>query len=184
MPLRLCSRAVLALIALAMPVSASPLNYQPVNPSFGGSPLNGNWLQSQATAQNIFVRKRQLADTVPSFGGSPLNGNWLQSQATAQNIFVRKRQLADTVAQQIAQQQQQANNTPSTASNFAAVINARLLAAVADRITNAIFGENAQQSGTFVVQGTTIQFQQAGPNVQITVNDGATVSTVTVPLGF
>lgn len=151
MPLRPSSIALLGLSALAMPVSASPLNYQPVNPSFGGSPLNGNWLQSQATAQNIFVRKRQLADTV---------------------------------AQQIAQQQQQANNTPSTASNFAAVINARLLAAVADRITNAIFGENAQQSGTFVVQGTTIQFQQAGPNVQITVNDGATVSTVTVPLGF
>ncbi|TXM73014.1 curli assembly protein CsgF [Methylobacterium sp. WL69] len=151
MPLRPSSLALLGLSALAMPVSASPLNYQPVNPSFGGSPLNGNWLQSQATAQNIFVRKRQLADTV---------------------------------AQQIAQQQQQANNTPSTASNFAAVINARLLAAVADRITNAIFGENAQQSGTFVVQGTTIQFQQAGPNVQITVNDGATVSTVTVPLGF
>lgn len=152
MPLRLSSNAVLALIALTVPVSASPLNYQPVNPSFGGSPLNGNWLQSQATAQNIFVRKRQLADTV---------------------------------AQQIAQQQQQqANNAPSNASNFAAVINARLLAAVADRITNAIFGENAQQSGTFVVQGTTIQFQQAGPNVQITVNDGATVSTVTVPLGF
>lgn len=151
MPLRLSSSAVLALITLTVPVSASPLNYQPVNPSFGGSPLNGNWLQSQATAQNIFVRKRQLADTV---------------------------------AQQIAQQQQQANNAPSNASNFAAVINARLLAAVADRITNAIFGENAQQSGTFVVQGTTIQFQQAGPNVQITVNDGATVSTVTVPLGF
>ena len=151
MPLRPSSIALLGLSALAMPVSASPLNYQPVNPSFGGSPLNGNWLQSQATAQNIFVRKRQLADTV---------------------------------AQQIAQQQHQANNTPSTASNFAAVINARLLAAVADRITNAIFGENAQQSGTFVVQGTTIQFQQAGPNVQITVNDGATVSTVTVPLGF
>jgi curli production assembly/transport component CsgF len=151
MPLRPFLLALICSVSLTMPVSASPLNYQPVNPSFGGSPLNGNWLQSQATAQNIFVRKRQLADTV---------------------------------AQQIAQQQQQANNPPSTASNFAAVINARLLAAVADRITNAIFGENAQQSGTFVVQGTTIQFQQLGPNVQITVNDGATVSTVTVPLGF
>ncbi|KQP29867.1 hypothetical protein ASF49_14380 [Methylobacterium sp. Leaf104] len=142
---------IFALLGPLFPVAASPLNYQPVNPSFGGSPLNGNWLQSQATAQNIFVRQKQIADAM---------------------------------AQQIAQQQQQARNTPSTASNFAAVINARLLAAVADRITNAIFGENAQQSGTFVVQGTTIQFQQLGPNVQISVNDGATVSTVTVPLGF
>ena len=151
MPARGLIMCLLALLAPALSATASPLNYQPVNPSFGGSPLNGNWLQSQATAQNIFVRQKQIADAM---------------------------------AQQIAQQQQQARNTTSTASNFAAVINARLLAAVADRITNAIFGENAQQSGTFVIQGTTIQFQQVGLNVQISVNDGATVSTVTVPLGF
>lgn len=151
MPYRKLLGSLLALMVSTFSVAASPLTYQPVNPSFGGSPLNGNWLQSQGTAQNIYIRKQQLADAL---------------------------------AQQIAQQQQQARNTTSTASNFAAVINARLLAAVADRITTAIFGENAQQSGTFIVQGTTIQFQQQGPNVQITVNDGATVSTVTVPTGF
>ncbi|MGC5779362.1 curli assembly protein CsgF [Methylobacterium sp. NFXW15] len=121
--------------------------------------------------------------TNPSFGGSPLNGGWLLSQATSQNIFVRKRQLADAMTQ-AALQAQQRQTTVSTASNFASIINARLLAAVADRITNAIFGENAQQSGTFVVQGTTIQFQQINGNVQITVNDGTSASTVTVPLGF
>lgn len=129
---------------------ASPLNYQPNNPSFGGSPLNGGWLLSQATSENIFVRKRQLADQMV--------------QATIQ-----------------AQQRQ---TSVSTASNFASIINSRLLAAVADRITNSIFGENAQQSGTFVVQGTTISFQQVNGNVQITVNDGTSSSTVTVPVGF
>ncbi|BDL41810.1 curli assembly protein CsgF [Methylorubrum sp. GM97] len=141
---------VCAAFTLASSAAAGPLNYQPVNPSFGGSPLNGGWLQSQATAQNIFVRKRQLADAVA----------------------------------QAALQAQQRQTATSPASNFAAIINARLLAAVADRITNAIFGENAQPSGTFVVQGTTISFQQVAGNVQITVNDGASSSTVTVPLGF
>ncbi len=139
-----------AFLLLAGPAVASPLNYQPVNPSFGGSPLNGGWLQSQAAAQNIYVRKKQL------------------SQAFAQATL----------------QAQQSQATTSPASNFAAIINARLLAAVADRITNAIFGENAQQSGVFVVQGTTISFQQLGGNVQITVNDGTSTSTVTVPVGF
>lgn len=141
---------VCAVFLTASSAFAGPLTYQPVNPSFGGSPLNGGWLQSQATAQNIFVRKRQLADAL--------------AQAT--------------------QQAEQRQTATSPASNFAAIINARLLAAVADRITNAIFGENAQQSGTFVVQGTTIAFQQLNGNVQITVNDGTSTSTVTVPLGF
>jgi curli production assembly/transport component CsgF len=35
----------------ATPAFASPLVYKPVNPSFGGDPLNGNWLFSQASAQ-------------------------------------------------------------------------------------------------------------------------------------
>ena len=129
---------------------AGPLTYQPNNPSFGGSPLNGSWLLQQGISQNIYVRESQRA------------------QAMAQAI----------------QQAQQTQTAVSPASNFAAIINARLLAAVADRITNAIFGQNAQQSGTFVVQGTTINFRQVGANVEITVNDGTSTSTVTVPLGF
>jgi curli production assembly/transport component CsgF len=141
--------AVIAVFVSGM-AQASPLTYQPNNPSFGGSPLNGSWLLQQGVAENIHVRKDS------------------QAQALAQRI----------------QQAQQTQTSTSTANNFAAIINARLLAAVADRITNAIFGENAQQSGTFVVQGTTIAFQQIGSSVQITVNDGNSVSTVTVPLGL
>ncbi|MCX8042556.1 MAG: curli assembly protein CsgF [Desulfobacterota bacterium] len=42
--------------ALAAPVAttASELVYTPVNPSFGGSPLNGQWLLGYAGAQNKF----------------------------------------------------------------------------------------------------------------------------------
>ncbi|MDP4023758.1 curli assembly protein CsgF [Methylobacterium sp. NEAU 140] len=141
---------VLAALGLTVPACAGQLTYQPVNPSFGGSPLNGPWLLSQATSQNIFTRKRQLADQM---------------------------------IQRLEQQQQQQQNS-SGAASFSNIINSRLLAAVADRITNSIFGENAQQSGVFVVQGTTISFQQLGANVQITVNDGTTTSTVVVPTGL
>ena len=31
------------------------LVYEPINPSFGGSPLNGNWMFNQAQAQNGFT---------------------------------------------------------------------------------------------------------------------------------
>ncbi|WP_332719002.1 curli assembly protein CsgF [Pelagibacterium mangrovi] len=41
-----------ATIALtSLPSVASPLVYKPINPSFGGDPLNGSWLFSQASAQ-------------------------------------------------------------------------------------------------------------------------------------
>lgn len=41
---------------------ASELIYAPVNPSFGGSPLNGPWLLSQATLQNKFKEERLLKE--------------------------------------------------------------------------------------------------------------------------
>jgi curli production assembly/transport component CsgF len=40
------------LIAFASTVTATELVYTPVNPSFGGSPLNGNFLLQKAQAQN------------------------------------------------------------------------------------------------------------------------------------
>jgi len=43
---------------------ASELVYAPINPSFGGNPLNGNFLLSQATAQNKF------REPTPAFSAS------------------------------------------------------------------------------------------------------------------
>jgi len=40
---------------------ASELIYTPVNPSFGGSPLNGTFLLNQATLQNKFKEQRSLS---------------------------------------------------------------------------------------------------------------------------
>lgn len=42
------------LSAAAPPARASELVYSPINPSFGGSPLNGPWLLGYAGAQNKF----------------------------------------------------------------------------------------------------------------------------------
>ena len=42
---------IVAIAAIAGAASASQLVYKPVNPSFGGDPLNGSWLLSQASAQ-------------------------------------------------------------------------------------------------------------------------------------
>jgi curli production assembly/transport component CsgF len=41
----------------ALSATASELAYTPINPSFGGNPLNGPVLLNQATAQNHFTEK-------------------------------------------------------------------------------------------------------------------------------
>ncbi|QFT56110.1 curli assembly protein CsgF [Microbulbifer sp. THAF38] len=43
---------LLVAILLSTSVSATELIYTPVNPSFGGNPLNGNYLLNNASAQN------------------------------------------------------------------------------------------------------------------------------------
>ncbi|PCK07345.1 MAG: curli assembly protein CsgF [Alteromonadaceae bacterium] len=51
-------KALLISVLLFLPVlksSASQLVYQPVNPSFGGSPLNGSILLNSAQAQNTIT---------------------------------------------------------------------------------------------------------------------------------
>ena len=43
------------LISFHCDLLSQQLVYEPINPSFGGSPLNGNWMLSQAQAQNGFT---------------------------------------------------------------------------------------------------------------------------------
>ena len=52
--LRLLGVAAIAAAALLVDAGAADaqqLVYRPTNPAFGGNPLNGNWLMSQASAQ-------------------------------------------------------------------------------------------------------------------------------------
>lgn len=46
------SLSYLLLLVLSKAVNASELTYKPVNPNFGGNPLNGNYLLGNAQAQN------------------------------------------------------------------------------------------------------------------------------------
>ena len=50
----ICGAVCVLLLANANIAAPSELVYTPINPSFGGSPLNGQWLLNQAQAQNKF----------------------------------------------------------------------------------------------------------------------------------
>ena len=64
---------------------------------------------------------------------------------------------------------------------FANQLTSQLYSSLANQITQAIFGANAQTSGTYTFGGTTISFNRVGGEVQITINDGTSTTTVSVP---
>lgn len=67
----LAALAGVSLLGATALAQASELVYQPVNPSFGGDPLNGNWLLSQATAQTAGGGSPGFSIDFPDFGGIP-----------------------------------------------------------------------------------------------------------------
>ncbi|BBV96918.1 curli assembly protein CsgF [Pseudomonas sp. FYR_2] len=57
------------LLASACAVQATELVYTPVNPAFGGNPLNGTWLLNNAQAQNDYDDP-DLKDRASAFTGT------------------------------------------------------------------------------------------------------------------
>jgi len=106
--------AVFALFAGLGSAQAGNVIYQPVNPAFGGSPLNGSWLMQQGQAQNQFTKSG-------SGGGG---------------------------------------YTPPTPGQLFA---------------------NQLTSGSYSFGGTQISFEHVGGEVKITIFDGTTSTTVSVP---
>jgi curli production assembly/transport component CsgF len=111
--------------------------------------------------------------TNPSFGGNPLNGSTLLGLAQAENQHLPSSSSAGSGGSSAL--------TPGQV--FAQQLTSQLYASLANKITTAIFGQNAAQSGTFSFEGTTITYSNDGTNIHISINDGQTTTTVTVPAG-
>lgn len=108
--------------------------------------------------------------TNPTFGGNPLNGSTLFNSAQVQNQHLPSTSTSGS------------SSTPLTQGQiFAQQLTSQLYASLANSITQAIFGANAAPSGTFAFAGTTITYTNDGTNVHLTINDGTTTTTVTLP---
>jgi curli production assembly/transport component CsgF len=94
----------------------------------------------------------------PSFGGSPLNSSHLLGTANAQNNFDRPRSASEQSQAQI----------------FSRQLEARLYSALAGQITDAIFGENARETGRVAFDGQTIEWARGLESVKITIIDDRT----------
>jgi curli production assembly/transport component CsgF len=100
----------------------------------------------------------------PAFGGNPLNSSQLESDANAQN------QYKNTGATQNLTQSQL----------FAQQLQSQLLASLANQVSQAIFGPNAQPSGTFSFGGETVTFTRSLGEITVTITDPTGAQTVIV----
>lgn len=119
--------------------------YSPINPSFGGNPLNSSHLMGIANSQRTATARDARTNT-PGGGSDPggTPGN------TDADLFVRQLQ-------------------------------GRLLSALASQVTEAIFGENPQDSGTVQFGDTTVTFERSIDSITLTITDPTGVTVIVVP---
>jgi curli production assembly/transport component CsgF len=112
--------------------------------------------------------------TNPTFGGNPLNGSYLFNSAQAQNQHLPSGSSGSPGA---------GGGGLTPGQIFAQQLTSQLYSSLANKITSAIFGENAAQNGTFSFEGTTITYVRDGSNIDLTINDGQTITNISVPAG-
>jgi curli production assembly/transport component CsgF len=104
----------------------------------------------------------------PSFGGDAFNSNHLQGLAASQN------------------QHKESTSGASSQTNterFLAMLESRLYSSLASQVADAIFGENAQPSGTLQFDDQQISFSNDGTSIRLTVTDFTTgqVTNIVIP---
>lgn len=117
-------------------------------------------LAAPASAQEMVYRP-----TNPSFGGDPFNSSHLLSIANAQNDY--KAPSAES---------------SSATDQFVRQLQSRLLSSLASEVTDAIFGENPQESGTVVFGDQVISFERGLESVQLVIVDNATGSRTEIEI--
>jgi curli production assembly/transport component CsgF len=104
----------------------------------------------------------------PSFGGNPFNSSHLLGLAEAQNQHIDEPRFS-------------AGTTGlSQADLFVRQLQSRLLSGLAAQVSDAIFGENAQDSGEVVFGDHTITFQRGLEFIDITIFDGVSGGTTEI----
>jgi curli production assembly/transport component CsgF len=114
----------------------------------------------------------------PSFGGNPFNSAHLMGLATAQNEFVRKKQ-EEAEAKAAAERAQQQSAVSST-DRFLQLLQSRLYSSLAQQVSDAIFGPNAQQQGTLQFDDQEISFVNTGTTIELSIVNFTTGETTQI----
>jgi curli production assembly/transport component CsgF len=98
----------------------------------------------------------------PAFGGNPFNATQLESDASAQNQYKLSGSPKNLTDAQL----------------FAQQLQSELLAGLANQVAQAIFGPNAQPSGTFSFGGETVTFVRSLGEITVNITDASGATTV------
>ena len=114
----------------------------------------------------------------PSFGGNSLNSTHLISTANAQ----RTATASDATKSSSTSSSSSSSGTTS-ADLFVRQLEGRLLSALASQVTEAIFGDNPQDSGTVTFGETEITFNRGTDAISLVITDfsDGTVTEIEVP---
>lgn len=136
-------------LCAATTLHAQDLVYTPVNPSFGGNPLNSSHLLNIANAQREATARDANDDEFGSGGGT---GADAADGTSDVDLFIRQ-------------------------------LEGRLLSALASQVTEAIFGDTPQDSGTVVFGTTTVTFARSVDNITLVITNAldGTVTEIVVP---
>ncbi len=149
-PTGVCLGLWVGLAASMTMAAAGDLVYTPVNPSFGGNPLNSAHLLGLANAQRDATAEGINDGPDPLLAGAQDPAD--AARNTDADLFVRQLQ-------------------------------GRLLSALAGQVTEAIFGENPQDSGTVQFGSTTVTFDRTLGAINLTIVDAlaGTTTEIIVP---
>lgn len=104
----------------------------------------------------------------PSFGGNSFNSAHLLGLATAQNEHKEKPKTSDPL---------------SNSDRFVQMLEARLYSGLAQQVSDAIFGANAQNNGTIRFNDQEVFFERTATEIKIAITDFTTgqVTEISVP---
>lgn len=114
-------------------------------------------------ATSAYSQELVYEPTNPSFGGNPFNSAHLLGVANSQNGFEPPEDPEDLETQ---------------SEIFLRQLESRLLSGLAAQVTDSIFGENPQESGTIAFDDQVINFTRGIDSVTIVVSD-LTLGTTT-----
>lgn len=96
----------------------------------------------------------------PGFGGNPFNADYLLGTATAQDDFEHERK--------------DSRSSLSTQEQFVRTLQSRLLSALSGQVTEAIFGEQPLDEGTFRFDDQVVSFTRGLENIEVDILNEAT----------
>lgn len=119
----------------------------------------GTLALSSASAQDLVYEPIN-----PSFGGNPFNSSHLLAIANAQNDY------------------EPDEEEDSDVDRFVRSLQSRLLSSLSAQVAEAIFGEDASESGRIVFGDQIIEFERTLDGITLTITEGdGSVTVVTVP---